>query len=265
MKIKKRHTCSVVKGIKSCKIKLVNKPSRFILALGKLVEKKTWGPFTEIAEATSFDHAISVSWSQGGEDIALIHALSGQKTGKYIDIGAHHPSRFSVTRHLYQLGWTGVNVDANQELIDVFRRVRTKDKNICVAVGSESAYRFTIFEETAISTLNPEWRDKFIGENNKIAREISVEGRKLRTILDDFQPENRIDLLSIDAEGSDLQVLESLHFETLEESRFPRWLLLETTPPVSNALETPAVALAMRVGYVPHMVLPMSTLLKFGG
>ena len=85
----------------------------------------------------------------------------------------------------------------------------------------------------------------------------------MRTILDDFEPKKRIDLLSIDAEGSDLQVLESLQFETLEKSRFPRWLLLETNPPVSKALQTPAVALAMRAGYVPHMVLPMSTLLKF--
>jgi FkbM family methyltransferase len=236
---------------------------RFFSALIQLFPRRSWGPFTEIAEATSFDHAISVSWSQGGEDIALSHALSSQQTGKYIDIGAHHPSRFSVTRQLYQLGWSGVNVDANQELIDIFNQIRTKDKNICAAVGPESEYRFTVFEETAISTLNPEWRDKFIGENNKIAREIIVPGRKLRTILDDFQPEKRLDLLSIDAEGSDLQVLESLEFETLEKSRFPKWILLETTPPVSNALQTPAVALAIRMGYEPHMVLPMSTLLKF--
>ena len=228
----------------------LRKTMRLAAALKVLLKKSTWGPFTEIAESTSFDHAISVSWSQGGEDIALIHALSGQQTGKYIDIGAHHPSRFSVTRHLYQMGWTGVNVDANQELIDIFNQLRTKDKNICVAVGSESEYHFTVFEESAISTLNPEWRDKFIAENNKIAKEVTVEGRKLRTILDDFHPEKRIDLLTIE-------------FETLEKSRFPRWLLLETTPPVSNSLETPAVALAMRVGYVPHMVLPMSTLLKF--
>lgn len=156
-----------------------------------------------------------------------------------------------------------MNVDANKELIDIFNEVRTRDTNICVAVGSEKEYNFTIFEEAAISTFNPEWRDKFIGENNKVAREIIVEGRKLRTILDDFEPEKQIDLLSIDAEGSDLQVLESIQFETLEKSRFPRWLLLETTPPLSSALQTPAVALAMRMGYVPHMVLPMSTLLKF--
>ena len=241
----------------------MNKPLRFFCAILRLFLRRSWGPFTELAEITSFDHAVSVSWSQGGEDIALIHALGGQSSGKYIDIGAHHPSRFSVTRHLYQMGWSGVNVDANQELINAFNEVRTRDVNLCVAVGLEAKYTFTIFEEAAISTLDTEWRKKFISENNKIAKEVEVEGRKLRSILDDFQPKKRIDLLSIDAEGSDLQVLQSLEFETLEKSRFPKWLLLEAAPPVSNALQTPAVKLAIEWGYEPHMVLAMSTLLKF--
>ena len=155
------------------------------------------------------------------------------------------------------------NVDANQELINAFNEVRTRDVNLCAAVGLEAKYTFTIFEEAAISTLDTEWRKKFISENNRIAKEVEVEGRKLRSILDDFQPRQRIDLLSIDAEGSDLQVLQSLEFETLEKSRFPKWLLLEAAPPVSSALQTPAVKLAIEWGYEPHMVLAMSTLLKF--
>jgi hypothetical protein len=106
--------------------KLLKKAARFVAALRLLRKKSTWGPFTEIAEATGFDHAITVSWSQGGEDIALMHLLGIQQSGRYIDVGAHHPSRFSVTRHLYQLGWTGVNIDANQELIDTFEQVRER-------------------------------------------------------------------------------------------------------------------------------------------
>ena len=238
---------------------------RLLRAFLNLRSKKTWGPFTEVSELSSFDHAISISWSQGGEDLALLHAVKSKTKGTYIDIGAHHPSRFSVTRHLYQLGWTGVNVDANQELIEEFKKVRTRDKNICAAVGSKPSYTFTIFEEAAISTLDSEWRNKFISENNKVAKVVEVQGRKLREILDDFEPANRIDLLSIDAEGSDLQVLESLEMETLEKSRFPQWLLLEAAPPVSKALATPAVELAMAWGYEPHMVLAMSTLLKYEG
>lgn len=244
---------------------IVNKGIRLVRALLKLINIQSWGPFVEAAEITGFDHAFSISWSQAGEDIALLNAFKSKKIGTYIDIGAHHPSRFSVTRHLYQLGWTGVNVDANQELIDHFKKVRKRDKNICAAVGPKPSYKFTIFEETAISTLDAEWRKKFVTENNKIAREIEVVGKTLRSILNDFEPAIRIDLLSIDAEGSDLQVLESLEMETLEKSRFPQWLLLEAAPPVSKALATPAVELAMAWGYEPHMVLAMSTLLKYEG
>lgn len=188
---------------------------RFLRALLLLRSRKNWGNFVQTSEVAGFENAFSISWSQGGEDLALLHAIMGKREGLFIDVGAHHPSRFSVTRHLYQMGWSGVNVDANQELVDAFRKVRTRDVNLCAAVGLEAKYTFTVFEEAAISTLDSEWRKKFISENNKIAREVEVEGRKLRSILDDFQSQQRIDLLSIDAEGSDLQVLQSLEFETL--------------------------------------------------
>jgi FkbM family methyltransferase len=241
----------------------MGKAIRFLRALLTVIPRKNWGNFAQTSEITGFNNAFSISWSQGGEDLALLHAITGKKDGLFIDIGAHHPSRFSVTRHLYQLGWHGVNVDANEELISEFKKVRTRDKNICAAVGLDATYTFTIFEEPALSTFDPEWRNKFISENNKVAKVVEVQGRKLREILDDFEPANRIDLLSIDAEGSDLQVLQSLELETLEKSRFPHWLLLEAAPPVSNALRTPAVELAMKWGYEPHMVLAMSTLLKY--
>ena len=241
----------------------MSKILRFLRALFLILPKKNWGNFVQTSEVAGFENAFSISWSQGGEDLALLHAIRGKRDGLFIDVGAHHPSRFSVTRHLYQMGWSGVNVDANQELINAFKKARPRDVNLCAAVGLQPKYTFTIFEEAAISTLDSEWRNKFINENNIIAREVEVEGRKLRSILDDFQLQERIDLLSIDAEGSDLQVLQSLEFETLDESRFPKWLLLEAAPPVTNALQTPAVKLAVEWGYEPHMVLAMSTLLKF--
>jgi FkbM family methyltransferase len=241
----------------------MEKIHRFLKALLRMAPRKNWGNFVQTSEIAGFENAFSISWSQGGEDLALLHAIEGKRDGLYIDVGAHHPSRFSVTRHLYQMGWSGVNIDANQELIDAFKKVRTRDINLCAAVGLEPKYTFTIFEEAAISTLDSEWRKKFISENNKIAKEVEVEGRTLRSILDDFQPIERIDLLSIDAEGSDLQVLQSIEFETLERSRYPKWLLLEAAPPISNALQTPAVKLAIEWGYEPHMVLSMSTLLQF--
>lgn len=240
----------------------MNKALRMLKSLLLLKSRRTWGPFVESAEATRFDHAFAVSWSQGGEDIALQSIFSGRTKGTYLDIGAHHPNRFSVTRHLYQRGWNGVNVDANQALIGEFQKVRTRDTNLCFAIGLKEIYEFTIFNEPAISTVNPNWKARFVSEQNEIDRIEIVSGKKLRTIYDEFFPSDPVDLLTVDAEGADCEVLQSMEFDNLETSRFPRYLLLETSPPVSKSLEFPAVRLAIEYGYEPVVVLAMSTILK---
>jgi FkbM family methyltransferase len=235
---------------------------KLIKSLLLLLRPKTWGPFVESAQITKFDHAFTVSWSQGGEDLALLSLFGAKQNGTYLDIGAHHPNRFSVTRHLYQRGWSGINVDANQVLIDEFDKVRTRDINLCFAVGQKDNYEFTIFKEPAISTVDPEWKARFISEKNEIERIESIPGRKLRSIYDEFFGTSPADLLTIDAEGADFDVLQSMDFSTLEASRFPRCLLLETSPPVSASLDNPSVVYAIQLGYEPIFILPMSTILQ---
>jgi FkbM family methyltransferase len=239
-----------------------SKLTRVLRSLLKLGTRKSWGPFVETSETTGFDHAFSVSWSQGGEDLALESVLDGISGGKYIDVGAHHPSRFSVTRHLYQRGWSGVNVDANPHLLKSFQKQRMRDKNIWAAVGTKTEYELTIFNEPAISTVNNDWRIKFLQENQSIKEVLIVPGKTLRLILDENFGNLQLDLLAIDAEGADLEVLESLDLSTLPRERFPKYLLIEAAPPVANALETPAVKHATSHGYEPFMVLSMSTLLR---
>ena len=228
-----------------------------------LLRRKTWGPFAESAQLTKFDHAFTVSWSQGGEDLALLSLFSGKQNGTYLDIGAHHPSRFSVTRHLYQRGWSGVNVDANQVLIDEFKKARHRDINLCVAVGQSESYEFTVFKEPAISTVDPEWKEKFLSEKNEVERIEKIPVRKLRSIYDEFFFDKSVDLLTIDAEGADFEVLQSMDFSTLVADRFPRYLMLETSPPVSKSLANQSVAFAINLGYEPVFVLPMSTILQY--
>ena len=240
----------------------MNSVFRMLRALATLRRKKTWGPFVEAAETSGFDHSFTLSWSQAGEDIALLSLMGSEGKGTYLDIGAHHPSRFSVTRHLYQRGWNGVNVDANHDLIEEFNKTRFRDINLCYAVGGESSYEFTVFEESAISTINPFWKDKFLSESNVITRIEQVPGRSLRDIYDEYFPQSPADVLTVDAEGADVEVLRSMHFETLTNVRFPKYLMLESSPPVKEALETPAVALAIGLGYEPQLILPMVTILK---
>jgi FkbM family methyltransferase len=237
---------------------------RMIRALLLFRHRKTWGPFVEAAEISGFDHGFTISWSQKAEDIALLSIFENQQSGTYLDLGAHHPTRFSVTRHLYQRGWHGVNVDANQMLINNFIEQRPRDINICTAVGNQESYEFTIFEEAAISTIDPEWKKKFLSENNKVARIEIVKGRTLRDLYDEYYSTEPVDLLTIDAEGSDFVVLESLHFNSLEQKRWPKFIMLETSPPVHSSLEESSVQLAISYGYLPWLVLPMATILKSG-
>jgi FkbM family methyltransferase len=229
-----------------------------------LAPRKAWGNFVQTSEIAGFSNAFSISWSQGGEDLAILHAIAGKRDGLYIDVGAHHPFRFSVTHHLSRLGWRGVNVDANSELIEIFDKERTRDINICAAVGTEESYTFTIFKEPALSSVNSEWKDKFQADGWEVDRTATVPGISLRDIYNQNFPQDCIDLLSIDAEGSDFNVLKSMDFESLEKDRYPQFLLLEATPPVTSALKTDSVEYAIGLGYVPLYVLPMSTLLQKG-
>jgi len=248
----------------------MNKPVRFIRALLSLINPKTWGVFTETYEHTKFNAAFSVSYSQGAEDISLLlTALADQRLSKteektYIDVGAHDPNRFSVTRRLYDIGWHGVNIDANKDLASKFLKWRKRDIFIWSAVGNKSEYTFYTFEETAISTSNPEWKDGAIRSGNKLNREEKVPGRTLRSILDEYFPQG-VGLLNIDIEGNDDDALLSLGLENLTNTQKPKWLLLETSPPVAVALESPAVLYAIYNGYTPWLVLAMGTLLKLDG
>lgn len=71
------------------------------------------------------DPNLAIHFSQFGEDIVITELLLRRKPkGFYVDVGAHHPERFSNTRLLSLVGWTGVNIDAHKESIDLFKHRR---------------------------------------------------------------------------------------------------------------------------------------------
>lgn len=143
-----------------------------------------------------------------------------------------------------------------------FSKWRKRDKFLNFAVGNQPNYTFTIFDEPAISTVSEDWNLKFQHEGNRVRRVLTVPGISLKDLIANFGNDKRLDLINIDIEGADFDALRSIDFETLPRDRYPKWLLLETSPPVGLALELPAVKYAVGYGYVPWMVLPMGTLLK---
>lgn len=168
-----------------------------------------------------------VSFSQEGEDLLLARLFESQSEGFFVDVGAHHPERFSNTRLLYARGWRGINIDATPGSMKAFDRARRRDINLEIAVASDEQMRHLyIFDEPALNSLSEDLSSRRHQTTDyAIDRRIQLATRPLKKILDEYLPEDvtSIDLMTIDVEGQDLDVLRSNDW-----SRYrPRVLVIE--------------------------------------
>jgi len=159
-----------------------------------------------------FDIYTTKSYSQEGEDIILRRILGEKEVGFYIDIGAHHPKRFSNTYLFYKKGWRGINIDANPGCMEIFRKIRPRDINLELAISDKKqTLTYYCFNDSALNsfskTLSIERERK--GEY-KIIDEIKLVTLTLAEVLNAYLPNNTaIDFLSVDVESLDFQVLTS--------------------------------------------------------
>ncbi len=155
----------------------------------------------------------SNSYSQTGEDMVLRRLVNQQKNykGFYVDVGAHHPFRFSNTAYFYKQGWCGINIEASPDLIPAFAKLRKRDINLNVAIGlSVDPLTFFIFNEQALNTFDKDLAMSRTQGKSKIAKTVDIKQIKLSEALDKYLKTNqKIDFLSIDVEGMDLEVLKS--------------------------------------------------------
>jgi hypothetical protein len=155
----------------------------------------------------------TLSYSQEGEDIILARMLSSVQGGFYVDVGAHHPFRFSNTYLFYLRGWRGINIDASPGSMAVFDRYRPRDINIEALVGEgDELVKLYLFDEPALNTASEAvMRDRLVNAPAyKYSRELDLPSRRLASILSSSLPENtQITFLTIDVEGLELEILES--------------------------------------------------------
>ncbi len=152
-----------------------------------------------------------LSFSQEGEDLVLARLLGGVSTGFYVDIGAHHPTRFSNTYYFYRRGWRGINVDATPGVKSLFRRVRPRDIFVEAGIGRVEAVRpFYIFNEPALNTFSSAEAKEKAKDIYKVVKTVEVRVKTLAQLFESTLPANtHIDFMSIDVEGLDLEVIAS--------------------------------------------------------
>lgn len=168
-----------------------------------------------------FDGYSFKSYSQDGADHILRNYFSKVKNGFYVDIGAHHPRRFSMTQIFYRKGWSGINIDAMPGSMKEFCRKRTRDINLEIAVAKEEKeLTFYISNEPALNSLDPDHEtikianSKGNNQTYQVKEKVKVKSRRLENILEEFLPsEQEISFLSVDVEGLDLEVLQSNNWD----------------------------------------------------
>jgi FkbM family methyltransferase len=156
-------------------------------------------------------------FGQYGEDIVIRKMFPrNQTTGTYVDIGAFHPFYFSNTAYLWLKGWSGINVDANQNSIRLFERVRPSDTNVLGAVVSSELAK----TQKTVQIFLPEDRINAMGTcdaataaERGYSRSVEIPAITVASILQQVRG-REIDFLNIDIEGLDEVVLSEIDFQT---------------------------------------------------
>lgn len=168
------------------------------------------------------------SYSQEGEDLVLLRLFddASQRNGFYIDVGAHHPARFSNTRLFYDLGWTGISIDPRPGFADEFLLERPNDIAIEAAVAlTPDELTYYMFDESALNGFDQRLSDdRNANTSYNIIDQRPVQVRRLDSLLEQHVSANQsIDFMSIDVEGFDYEVVQSNDWNRFR----PRFVLVE--------------------------------------
>ncbi len=159
------------------------------------------------------------SYSGGAQDLIINYFFKNKKKGFYVDVGCYHPYNGNNTKLLYDRGWSGINIDLDYHTIDFFNYVRKRDENINVAISEIEGEKdlFFFHNRSAINSLS-EIRKKGAKEIRKI------QTKTLNSVIENSKFKNeKINLLSIDVEGHEIEVLRSLNLNKY----FPEMIVIE--------------------------------------
>lgn len=189
------------------------------------------------------------SYAQEGEDLVLRRLFEDRRSGFFVDVGAHHPRRFSNTYLFYRAGWRGINVEPNPDLTPLFARERPRDITLDLGVsdvpGVLTYYRFN---DAALNTFDPALARERDGlRGYRIVGTAEQRVVRLDEILAQHLPAaTAIDFLTVDAEGHDVQVLRSNDWERFR----PTIVLAEALgASLGDATSSPVHGLLARQGY----------------
>lgn len=172
-----------------------------------------------------------ISYAQNREDVLLRRALREVDAGFYVDVGANDPVWYSITKHFYDHGWHGINVEPVPRLWERLRSLRPRDVSLNLAISNCESTQ-VLYEATdadsGLSTFSAAQAEQHRKSGFAFRR------REVPTItlaqLCERHVTRTIDFMSIDVEGHELEVLEGNDWRRFR----PRVLVVEAVVPTTR-------------------------------
>lgn len=168
-----------------------------------------------------------ISYAQNFEDVVLERVFHAVRNGRYIDVGGYDPVIDSVTKHFYDRGWSGVNVEPIARFHLKFQKQRPRDVNLNFACGSAAGTaEFHEWGDSGLSTYRETFDTQAMASLGYERTTHSVPVTPLADITRQLPP-GEIEFLKVDVEGAERDVLLGADWRSFR----PRVILVEAIRP----------------------------------
>jgi len=179
----------------------------------------TCSSIKDIAELLESSKSNQIRFSAGAaQDIIAYLFFKGKNDGFYIDIGAYDGFNGSTTYWAEQIGWKGICVEPHKATFEQMQKFRKNSTlyNCALSNKSQSNAEFIVFPNIATRNgLANSLGETRIEDANKYScmEKSFCSTKTFGDIMNDFPDINYVDFISIDTEGHEMQVLESIDFD----------------------------------------------------
>jgi len=150
-------------------------------------------------------------YSQGNEQTYILDAVKHIAHGRLLDIGAWHPTVFSNSRALIEMGWSGVLVEPSPEpLVNLLKEYGNNEtvQLIAAVVGTGPGLSTVHISADAVSTTEEceyeKWKETATFMGNLIVPRVTLE--QLFKMFGPFR------FVNIDTEGTSVDLLKQMIF-----------------------------------------------------
>lgn len=162
-------------------------------------------------------------FSQNDEEKYIVKFFSEKiDNGRFLEIGAYHPSKFSNTRRLVLNGWSGVYFEPSVSVHHHFEKAYADRDDIILdkrAIGEkdEKGVMFYDSQGDAISSFDIIHKKKWEKNWGSKFKETKVDMITFSTLFEEYGRD--FDFINIDVEATNYQLFKAMNFKNLPKCK----------------------------------------------